>query len=137
MNWTGPPLVGRTKELEAFQAALDRSIEGTGGILILAGEAGIGKSFLAHMFQTTARERGVRVIWGRCFEGRWQRGRRARPGRDPRAPGLAHHPAGAVGTGTKAVGREPFIVQPYSGVTPGDWNGYRSIGSTGRAGGDP
>lgn len=39
---------------------------------MLAGEAGIGKTFLAHTFSQHAREQGALVIWGHCFEGEWQ-----------------------------------------------------------------
>lgn len=39
---------------------------------MLAGEAGIGKTFLAHTFAQHAHEQGALVIWGHCFEGEWQ-----------------------------------------------------------------
>src|SRR5207247_1870037 len=42
-----PPLVGRHAELAAVRAAVGRVAAGQGGVLGLAGEAGIGKSRLA------------------------------------------------------------------------------------------
>jgi len=43
-------LVGRTDELAALKRALDRAVRGDGQVVALAGEAGVGKSRLAHEF---------------------------------------------------------------------------------------
>src|SRR6185436_10970005 len=37
-------------------------------LVLLSGEAGIGKTRLADAFAVEARERGARVAWGRCWE---------------------------------------------------------------------
>ncbi|HEY7031876.1 MAG TPA: AAA family ATPase [Thermomicrobiales bacterium] len=63
--------VGRGRELEALAARLQDARVGTGGIVAVAGEAGIGKTRLLHEFAAEARGREVRVLWGRCYEGEW------------------------------------------------------------------
>ncbi len=45
-RWVGSPLVGREREKEAFVAALDRTLQGEGGILAIVADAGLGKSRL-------------------------------------------------------------------------------------------
>jgi class 3 adenylate cyclase len=62
-------LVGRDVELSALEDALlsvgrDRS----GGLVLLEGEAGMGKTRLAHHFAERARSLGWEVLWGSCSE---------------------------------------------------------------------
>lgn len=64
----GTPFVGRDRELGELMSALQRAIEGRGGLVLLAGEPGIGKSRLAHELATRARGQGARVLWGKCWE---------------------------------------------------------------------
>ncbi len=45
------PLVGRARELEALQDAFERAREGSGQVVFLVGEAGLGKSRLLHEFR--------------------------------------------------------------------------------------
>jgi tetratricopeptide (TPR) repeat protein len=52
-----------------LRAALEDSIEGRGGCFLISGEPGIGKTRLADELATDAASRGVRVAWGRCWEG--------------------------------------------------------------------
>jgi ABC-type oligopeptide transport system substrate-binding subunit/class 3 adenylate cyclase len=64
-------LVGRDRELATIRQALDDVMAGTGGILFINGEAGIGKSRLVsetqELFETAAPESGQRVwLEGRC-----------------------------------------------------------------------
>ena len=61
-----PVIVGREGELDAVDAALDDARSGNGSVLIVSGEAGIGKSRLAHEAAERARTAGMRVLAGRA-----------------------------------------------------------------------
>jgi DNA-binding CsgD family transcriptional regulator/tetratricopeptide (TPR) repeat protein len=61
------PLVGRSEELGRVLAALERAAAGSGGALLLAGEAGIGKSRLAVEALTLARQRGFVTLEGAAY----------------------------------------------------------------------
>jgi DNA-binding CsgD family transcriptional regulator len=63
------PFVGRGTELAAFTADLDAAVGGRGGVVLLAGEPGIGKTRLAEEVAAAAAARGAVVLWGRCWEG--------------------------------------------------------------------
>jgi predicted ATPase len=67
---TGPayPLVGRVPEWAALAGAYAQAREG-GRLVVLEGEAGIGKTRLAETFVADVRDRGGAVIIGRCYEG--------------------------------------------------------------------
>lgn len=41
-------------------------------LVIVAGEAGIGKTCLIQAFAAQAEQRGAAVLWGACFEGEWR-----------------------------------------------------------------
>jgi tetratricopeptide (TPR) repeat protein len=57
-------LVGRAAELELLRAGIDDAISGRPTILLLVGDAGIGKSRLADETAVVARGRGMRVLHG-------------------------------------------------------------------------
>ena len=63
-----PVLVGRDGELGELLAGLDEAAAGTGRLFLLAGDPGIGKSRLAGEAAARARDRGFKVVWGRCWE---------------------------------------------------------------------
>src|SRR5262245_50563692 len=63
-----PVLVGRDGELAELLAGLDDAACGSGRLFLLAGDPGIGKSRLAGEAAARARVRGVKVVWGRCWE---------------------------------------------------------------------
>jgi hypothetical protein len=63
------PLVGRGLALAGLRAALDAALAGHGSLVLIAGEAGIGKTALAAHFAGQATARGVPVAWGSCAEG--------------------------------------------------------------------
>jgi DNA-binding SARP family transcriptional activator len=60
--------VGRRKELSALLSSLEHALAGNGGVFLLTGDAGIGKSRLLDEFARHSREGGARVLWGRCWE---------------------------------------------------------------------
>jgi DNA-binding CsgD family transcriptional regulator len=63
------PFVGREVELAALTADLEAALAGRGGVVLVAGEPGIGKTRLAEELAAQASGRGVLVLWGRCWEG--------------------------------------------------------------------
>ena len=60
--------VGRDRELAELVAALDAALAGSGRLVLLAGEPGIGKSRLADALMDEARSRGANVAAGRSWE---------------------------------------------------------------------
>jgi DNA-binding NarL/FixJ family response regulator len=63
------PFVGRETELAALAVDLDAAAGGRGGVVLLAGEPGIGKTRLAEELAAQATAQGALVLWGRCWEG--------------------------------------------------------------------
>ncbi|MDN5918713.1 MAG: AAA family ATPase, partial [Pseudonocardia sp.] len=68
MAGSTPALVGREAELAGFAARLESLRAGRGGLVLLSGEAGIGKSRLAETVVELAAGAGVRAAFGRCQE---------------------------------------------------------------------
>ena len=62
-------LVGRRLAIGALGSAVDAAIGGTGGVVLLAGEAGMGKTALASEAVAYAKARGAETVWGTCWEG--------------------------------------------------------------------
>src|SRR3954451_8696670 len=62
-------LVGYEAELRALEELLECALAGDGGVALVAGEPGVGKTRLADELAAVARARGARVIWGRCWTG--------------------------------------------------------------------
>jgi len=65
---TCPILVGRGPCMDIVRARLDSAAGGSGATLLVAAEAGIGKSRLVQEAATEARRRGFLVLQGICFE---------------------------------------------------------------------
>ncbi len=59
-------LVGRDQELEQLEAALDKTINGQGGIWLVGGESGVGKSRLLDELRALALVRGIQVVRGQA-----------------------------------------------------------------------
>ena len=62
------PLIGRAEAMAAVRSAVTRVREGSGGVLLVVGEAGVGKSRLLTEAVRLARGDGVRVLTGRATE---------------------------------------------------------------------
>ncbi len=60
--------VGRTAEMERLRKAFDEAFAGRGGLVMLVGEPGIGKTRTTQEIETYARMRGATVLWGRTHE---------------------------------------------------------------------
>jgi tetratricopeptide (TPR) repeat protein len=61
-------LIGRSREIDGLEGLLAGAVSGSGGLRILHGEAGIGKTRLANEIATRASTRGFIVAWGRAWE---------------------------------------------------------------------
>jgi oligopeptide transport system substrate-binding protein len=62
------PLVGRESEMAFFRDRYKAARAGRGGLIIVHGEAGVGKTRLVEELAKHLRWQGVRVLWGRCYE---------------------------------------------------------------------
>ncbi len=63
-----PETVGREPQLATLKLALMEAQQGLGQIVLLAGEAGIGKSRLVAEVKAEAVQQGFRLLQGICFE---------------------------------------------------------------------
>lgn len=61
------PFVGRGRELDAILGRLDAARAGTGGVVVIGGEAGIGKSRLVAEVRARAAAQGFSILQGCCF----------------------------------------------------------------------
>lgn len=61
-------LEGRAQELAALSDALDSAFAGQGRLVVVSGEAGIGKSALVSSLAERATARGAVTVWGRAWE---------------------------------------------------------------------
>jgi DNA-binding CsgD family transcriptional regulator/tetratricopeptide (TPR) repeat protein len=61
-------LIGRARELDELERALDAARAGTGATVVLSGEAGIGKTRLASELARRARATGFMVLLGRSLD---------------------------------------------------------------------
>ncbi len=61
-------LVGREKVLARLNQSWIEAAAGRGGLVLVDGEAGVGKTRLAEEFATRLRRQGACVLWGRCYE---------------------------------------------------------------------
>ncbi|HEU4976828.1 MAG TPA: AAA family ATPase [Baekduia sp.] len=65
---TAPTLVGRREDLAALEAAFEQARGGELVTIVLAGEAGIGKTRLVEEFSERAYAQGARLLSGACVD---------------------------------------------------------------------
>ena len=89
-----PSLVGRDRELALLGERLGVALAGHGGLVLIGGEAGIGKTALAEALGREALDRGAGVVIGRCYDltetppyGPWREALAATP-QSPKLPPL-------------------------------------------------
>ena len=63
-----PPLVGRERELALLRERLAAALASHGTLVLLSGEAGIGKTALAEALLHDADAQGALVLVGRCYD---------------------------------------------------------------------
>lgn len=69
MDGTSRLFIGRDAEMAELSAGLRDAIGGRGGLFLIAGEPGIGKTMLAEQLAALAEAQGALTLWGRCWEG--------------------------------------------------------------------
>ncbi|HEY8172259.1 MAG TPA: AAA family ATPase [Dehalococcoidia bacterium] len=113
------PFVGRAVEVERLNEKMRDVRSGRGGLVMVVGEPGIGKTRTCDEFASRARDDGAVVLRGRCFEGEWT------PPYAPFAEAIADHATAAqrdelakdLGYGAAAVARiAPAIRDALPGV---------------------
>lgn len=65
---SSPELIGRAEELAVLATARERAAAGEFGAILVAGEAGVGKTRLVGEMQRRAGESGARIMVGECVE---------------------------------------------------------------------
>ena len=60
--------VGGEAEMALLSAALEDACTGQGGVVLLAGEPGIGTTRTAEELGLQAAQHDAQVLWGRCYE---------------------------------------------------------------------
>jgi predicted ATPase len=65
---TSPTFIGRVEELQRLEATLGRAEHGRPQVVLLAGDAGVGKTRMLSEFIGRAQGRGVRALVGGCVE---------------------------------------------------------------------
>ncbi|MCP3985908.1 MAG: AAA family ATPase [bacterium] len=64
-----PPFVGRSELMNTLRTAMRESLSGETRIVLLVGEAGIGKTRIVEELCREATDNGTTVLTGRCYDG--------------------------------------------------------------------
>jgi class 3 adenylate cyclase len=62
------PYVGRSEERSLLRQAVSRAVAGSGGVALIAGEAGLGKTRLVDEIAAEAKASGMFVVRGHCHD---------------------------------------------------------------------
>jgi DNA-binding SARP family transcriptional activator len=62
-------LIGREREMTRLDTALEQAGRGSGEVLLVLGEPGVGKTRLVEELAIHARSAEAHLAWGRCYEG--------------------------------------------------------------------
>ncbi len=65
---SGISLVARDRELDRLRAAFDQSAVGNATAMLIAGDAGVGKTRLTDELAVVAKDKGAIVLTGRCLD---------------------------------------------------------------------
>src|SRR5438874_12664488 len=60
--------LGRVREISRLQSALDSARSSQGELVLMVGDAGIGKTRTVERLAALAADQGSRVLWGSCYE---------------------------------------------------------------------
>ena len=149
-------MVGRQHELARLAAAWDGAVAGRGGIVLVEGAAGLGKSRLAAEMLAVAERAGARVALGHALDieegppfGPWADALRQLVRATPAPPAAAAWPedlarlcpaveaAWGRHPGPAASRAQPRARQPLRGRRRGAGLGLERVAGAGRAGGRP
>ncbi|WP_299956046.1 LuxR family transcriptional regulator [uncultured Modestobacter sp.] len=67
-HWGDCPIVGRAEELARLMTHVERAAQGRPSAVLVAGDAGVGKTRLLDELAHRAADRGVRVLTGHCVD---------------------------------------------------------------------
>lgn len=62
------PYIGRLEERSLLRQALTRAVAGSGGVALIAGEAGLGKTRIVDEVAAEAKAAGMFVVRGHCYD---------------------------------------------------------------------
>ncbi len=62
------PYVGRSEERALLRQTVSRAVAGSGGVALIAGEAGLGKTRLVEEIAAEAKASGMFVVRGQCYD---------------------------------------------------------------------
>src|SRR5438067_1797838 len=68
VNEQAPMLVGRAREQDALRECLATMLAGRGRLVLIGGQAGIGKTALVQSLGHAVQQHGARVLTGQCYD---------------------------------------------------------------------